>query len=215
VRLESKNSYTHGLFIASISHMPGSICGLWPAFWALGSGAWPNNGEIDILEGVNKLTTNQFTLHTSANCQMDKTTGLGALLSTDCAVGGGVGCAVTAKGSNTYGTPFNQHGGGVYAMQWTSSFIKIWFFPKGQVPHSIDIGKPTVSDFGTPQVSFAGSCDIDSHFKEHRLVFDTTFCGDWAGNIFADSGCTQSYAGNNMASCVDYVANNPSAFRQA
>lgn len=33
VRLESKNQYTHGLFILDLDHMPGSICGTWPAFW--------------------------------------------------------------------------------------------------------------------------------------------------------------------------------------
>lgn len=31
VRIESKKSYTHGLFIADISHMPASVCGTWPA----------------------------------------------------------------------------------------------------------------------------------------------------------------------------------------
>ncbi len=31
VRLTSKKSYNHGLIIADIKHMPGSICGAWPA----------------------------------------------------------------------------------------------------------------------------------------------------------------------------------------
>jgi hypothetical protein len=31
VRLEGKKDYNHGLFIADIKHMPGSICGVWPA----------------------------------------------------------------------------------------------------------------------------------------------------------------------------------------
>jgi hypothetical protein len=41
VRLESKKSYDSGLIIADISHMPGSICGSWPAFWTVGP-QWPN-----------------------------------------------------------------------------------------------------------------------------------------------------------------------------
>lgn len=32
IRIESKKTYTKGLFIADIIHMPGSICGVWPAF---------------------------------------------------------------------------------------------------------------------------------------------------------------------------------------
>lgn len=31
VRIESKKSWTHGLFIADLSHMPGGACGSWPA----------------------------------------------------------------------------------------------------------------------------------------------------------------------------------------
>lgn len=31
IRLESKEAYNHGLFIADFLHMPPSQCGLWPA----------------------------------------------------------------------------------------------------------------------------------------------------------------------------------------
>jgi hypothetical protein len=31
VRLESKRTYTHGLFVLNLGHMPGSVCGTWPA----------------------------------------------------------------------------------------------------------------------------------------------------------------------------------------
>ncbi len=31
VRITSFNQYNGGLFIADIAHMPGSICGVWPA----------------------------------------------------------------------------------------------------------------------------------------------------------------------------------------
>lgn len=44
VRIESKESFTYGLFLADIRHMPSSACGTWPAFWTLGSGTWPGNG---------------------------------------------------------------------------------------------------------------------------------------------------------------------------
>lgn len=51
VRISSKNTYSSGLIIADIYAMPHG-CSVWPAFWMVGSD-WPNNGEIDILEGVN------------------------------------------------------------------------------------------------------------------------------------------------------------------
>lgn len=31
VRISTKKTFTHGLFIADIAHMPGTICGTWPA----------------------------------------------------------------------------------------------------------------------------------------------------------------------------------------
>lgn len=31
VRVSSKNSYTHMLVVANFGHMPGGICGVWPA----------------------------------------------------------------------------------------------------------------------------------------------------------------------------------------
>jgi len=180
VRLESKNSYNHGLFLADIKHMPGSICGVWPAFWTLGDGTWPAHGELDIIEGVNTNSANQFTAHTASNCTMSFPDQTGPVLTTDCAVstGGTAGCAVGSSKSNDYGTNFNSNGGGVYAMQWTSAFIKLWFFPRNAIPASITAGTPDVTQFGTPQADFDGaSCSIDSHFVNHRLIFDTTFCG--------------------------------------
>jgi len=44
VRLISDNTYTRGLFILDLNHMPYG-CGTWPAFWLLGPD-WPTNGEI-------------------------------------------------------------------------------------------------------------------------------------------------------------------------
>lgn len=41
----------------------------WPAVWEVGAN-WPNQGEIDILEGANDVSPNQATLHTGAGCSM-------------------------------------------------------------------------------------------------------------------------------------------------
>ena len=45
LRLSSRESWTHGLFIIDLAHMPANVCGTWPALWMLGSDTWPNSGK--------------------------------------------------------------------------------------------------------------------------------------------------------------------------
>ena len=45
VRIESIPTFTQGLLVADIEHMPKSICGAWPAFWTFGDD-WPQDGEV-------------------------------------------------------------------------------------------------------------------------------------------------------------------------
>jgi hypothetical protein len=42
---------------------PGNGLGYWPAFWMLGQGQWPENGEIDIMEDVNARSQVAGTIH--------------------------------------------------------------------------------------------------------------------------------------------------------
>ncbi len=42
---------------------PAGGLGYWPAFWMLGPGQWPENGEIDIMEDVNALSEVSGTVH--------------------------------------------------------------------------------------------------------------------------------------------------------
>jgi beta-glucanase (GH16 family) len=57
----SKFDFTYGSAAARIKLTAGA--GLWPAFWALGNGAWPETGEIDIMENVGDPTWVSFALH--------------------------------------------------------------------------------------------------------------------------------------------------------
>ncbi|KAF9886818.1 hypothetical protein FE257_011065 [Aspergillus nanangensis] len=213
VRITSKKSYNHGLFILDLAHMPASICGTWPAYWLLGPN-WPTTGEIDIIEGVNSQSTNKIAGHTSAGCTISSTGFTGTAETTNCdvaAVGQAAnqGCSINLSSGNSYGTGFNEAKGGVYATEWTSGAISVWFFARGNVPGDLQSKQPNPGSWGTPRAKFAGAgCDIDAHFKGMQIVFDTTFCGDWAGATWASSGCASK-----ASSCEDYVANHPDAFK--
>ncbi|KAJ5803564.1 uncharacterized protein N7503_006014 [Penicillium pulvis] len=213
VRLTSKNTYTEGLVILDLAHMPASTCGTWPAFWMLGSD-WPNHGEIDIIEGVNQDTTNQMTLHTSDGCSISNSGFTGTLDTDNCYVeasdqSANSGCAIVNTDDSSYGDGFNNAGGGVYATEWTSDAISVWYFANASIPSDISSGSPDPSGWGTPAASFSGDCDISSHFQNLQIVFDITFCGDWAGDssVWSSSTCS-SYA----STCDSYVQNNPSVF---
>jgi beta-glucanase (GH16 family) len=42
---------------------PASGLGYWPAFWLIAPGSWPKQGEMDIMEDVNALSSHSATLH--------------------------------------------------------------------------------------------------------------------------------------------------------
>jgi hypothetical protein len=213
VRVSSNKAYTRGLIIGDIAHVPDSICGVWPAFWTVGPN-WPSSGEIDIIEGVNDMTSNTVTLHSSAGCTMEATGSKSAkLASSNCNnEGGGAGCSLSTQDTQSFGSGFNTAGGGVYAADWTSTAVNVYFFPRASIPKDITAGNPDPSTWGQPFASFPGgnTCDINSHFQNHNIIFDTTFCGGWAGDAWANSTCSSL-----APTCNEYVAQNPSAFANA
>lgn len=56
-----KFSFTYGTASARMKLAAGA--GLWPAFWALGAGRWPDTGEIDIMENVGDAGWTSVALH--------------------------------------------------------------------------------------------------------------------------------------------------------
>ncbi|KAF2146424.1 glycoside hydrolase family 16 protein [Aplosporella prunicola CBS 121167] len=210
VRIQSIDTYNRGLFILDLNHMPWG-CGTWPAWWTAGNLTnWPADGEIDIIEGVHTNTLNTNQAYTSDGCSVAGTGQTGVADDLNCSDG----CGSTAGSYGSYGGDFNTDGG-VYAMEWTSSFIRVWFFPRGRIPPTITTAAPDPAEFGTPMANFQGNCDIDAHFINHQIIFDITFCGDWAGPAYQDAGCPMYQGMDSWDSCKHFVAGNPDKFSDA
>jgi hypothetical protein len=103
------------------------------------------------------------------------------------------------------------------AMEWTSEVIQIWNFGPNNIPSNLKNGNPDTSTWGTPQFTTAqGSCDIDAHFQDQQVVFNTDFCGSYAGldYFWQQTSCYKSNP-TKYATCVDYVAANPAMYENA
>lgn len=210
VRLESKKQYGEGLFIFDVKHSPYG-CGTWPALWLSDTSNWPANGEIDILESTNNAADgNQMTLHTSDGCTMGvKRLMTGSSLESNCynATNDNAGCGVQTA-TDTIGALYNQGQGGIMAVEWRTEGIRMWGFDRDSVPSDVTSGSPDPSSWGTASADFPNTeCDIGSHFRNQSIIANIDLCGQYAGGVYAESGCP--------GTCTDYVANNPTAFTNA
>lgn len=198
-------------------------CSIWPALWSANLNTWPKGSEIDIIgkllffaeriisnldhddvEGVNKNTQDQVTIHTGDTCTLVPDQPVqSTLISTQCETIGGDndGCAYRVNDLDSYGKGFNDLAGGVYAWKWEDAGISVWFFPRPTIPQDISDFQPDPSSWGEPVATFPNDpeCDIANIFYDHQIVFDITFCGDWAGADYPNSGCP--------GTCAEAVAN--------
>uniref|UniRef100_L2FPG3 Beta-1,3-endoglucanase n=1 Tax=Colletotrichum fructicola (strain Nara gc5) TaxID=1213859 RepID=L2FPG3_COLFN len=210
VRIESKSQYQKGLFVADFSHFPKPTCGAWPAFWTVGN-PWPAAGEIDIVETWNLDNVNKVVIHTDGDigeCRINGTGMTGTVSKPNCAnyaagQSDNEGCAGLDSSA-----PFGSAEGGVYAMEWTDTAIKVWGFTHANVPADI-ANNPNPDTWGTP--SFTTSvCEASKVFGEAKMVLNSNFCGvaGDTGIWDAENGC-QAQTG---LTCKEWVANNPAAF---
>ncbi|KAK4575093.1 hypothetical protein LTR86_000945 [Recurvomyces mirabilis] len=218
VRISSKKQYDQGLFIFDVLNSPYG-CSTWNALWLADETDWPLNGEIDVMEAVNKANTGvQTTLHTSNNCKMNvKRKETGKALTTNCwnETDSNAGCGVQGP-VDSYGSGFNANGGGIYAMELRDAGIRVWFFARDNIPSNIptDVANTTAPDpsvWPEPLADFPSThCDISSHFKNQSIIANIDLCGDWAGSTSVystESGCP--------GTCSNFVATNATAFDTA
>jgi len=216
-RITSHKQYTDSVVVLDIKHVPFG-CATWPAFWTVDLNQWPSGGEIDIIEGVNNVQTNFATLHTATGCTMPQTRSQnGSTVSTDCSAAhnGNQGCVTAITSSGSYGDSLNNMGGGWYVMKRTQADgVYVWFWGRNDpsVPDAVRLASNDINpddSWGMPDARFpsTSSCEFSNYFKAHQLVFDTTFCGDYAGGVYSQT-CGPD-------SCEAYVNDNPQAFKDA
>ncbi|KAF9645871.1 hypothetical protein BDM02DRAFT_3172556 [Thelephora ganbajun] len=199
VRISSWAQYNTGLFILDLDKVPWG-CATWPAYWLLGNGQWPNYGEVDIIEGVHDNSHNQVAFHTKTGCYLDSSVNItGSILQRngspnlvcDGNINDNSGCGTLEWSRASYGEYFDSQGGGVFATKWDENEITAWSFYRAAIPQDILAGTPNPSGWGIPAAKLVAThCNpLSSYFINMSIVFDITFCGDWAGNSYTTSGC--------------------------
>ncbi|KAG1867837.1 glycoside hydrolase family 16 protein [Suillus subalutaceus] len=226
VRITTQATFNGGLVVMDAVHMP-TGCGTWPAFWTNGPN-WPAGGEIDIVEGVNNYTNNQATIHTNPGCVLPSSSSAslnisGTLVaSTDCSASqtDNQGCGIRSNSSNSFGSGFNEIGGGVYAMLWDDTGIKVYFFPRGSIPSDISAKAPQPQNWPAPMADWPSTdCNPYQFFNNNSAIFDTTLCGDWAGGVWTGTGvpgqtvsCAQQ---TGFSTCSAFVQASGGSFTEA
>ena len=127
-----------------------------------------------------------------------------------------------ASGIPSYGTAFNDIGGGVFATLIDPFGVRIWFFPRNDIPADITANSPNPpgramnapganSTWPTPNARFEGpGNDFGTHFKDMQIVINTAFCGDWAGKSWNENETCKNLA----PTCEEYVSANSGAFEE-
>ncbi|WVF71645.1 hypothetical protein IAT40_006453 [Kwoniella sp. CBS 6097] len=177
------------------------------------------NATTGLSANPNPQVANVVALHTSDTCTITGGTYMnGQVGETQCSayVSGNTGCGIkmTGNANGTYGAPFNAVGGGWYAM-WrdleNSGGVYVYYWPRDSASVPEDVRNPNtattnVAEWGVPSANLSvPTCKKD--FGKHVIVFDLTFCGDYAGATYTATGCP--------GSCASFVRSNPAAFSEA
>jgi beta-glucanase (GH16 family) len=196
-RIQTANKFTqqYGHVEARIQVPNGS--GLWPAFWMLGGGNWPTDGEIDIMEVVGRDPNRLFgTLH-----------------------GPGYSGGNSYGGQLVAGSPWYQtfHN---YAVDWSSNLI-VWTVDGQEyfraTPQSLQAAKGNVSWVYTHPFFVILNLAVGGNFgqgnpaglpAESKMLIDYVHVST-SNTTPPPSGGGQALKSNLNGRCIDIPAANP------
>jgi len=104
------------------------------------------------------------------------------------------GCGYKFPSDNSAGYKFNEDGGGVYAMELTypDNQVTIWFWSRKDPLMPKTWEQPDPSHWKTQEGNSIKFKPCPGHFKNLKMVLNTTLCGDWAGSVW--NGPSGDYA---------------------
>jgi beta-glucanase (GH16 family) len=161
---------------ASIEQPAGGL-GYWPAFWMLGPGRWPENGELDIMEDVNALSKHSGAVHcgTDPGGPCHETDGIGSGL---------LACAGCQSGYHTYTIIVNRTHASAESVTWYLDGAE--FF--------------TVNESRLPTATWRAAIDHD-----FSIILDLAVGGGYPDGVCHCTGPTSATASGGTMS-VRYVA---------
>uniref|UniRef100_A0A7S4SGA6 GH16 domain-containing protein n=1 Tax=Alexandrium monilatum TaxID=311494 RepID=A0A7S4SGA6_9DINO len=193
------------LVAVKLSDSP-SGCGVWPAFWVLNSEkTWPEGAELDIFEWSDDFPA-ASTLHTGKThpCFLDAHEANKCFRQVDgnhhweCTTDyfpptgpKKVGCSVNTP-ERQVGEYYHTHPG-VVAMEWTSTYIKVFHIAESEIPEDLLNDKPrpaTWDRFITAYYPFDEKACPNRNvtMRPQEIVFNIQVCGDWAGGAWEKPG---------------------------
>lgn len=129
---------------------------------------------------VNLQTTNQYAMHTVAGCSPanDASQLTGTIGETNCNATNGAGCTVVDPSTASYGTGFNEAGGGAWVTELAEEGVSIWFIPRASMPAAINANASSIdtSSLGTPTAYWpsSGCAPIANFINQQQAIIDIT-----------------------------------------
>lgn len=232
-KVVTKQKWTYFLMAAKFNHIPWG-CGTWPAFWTRSPDvAWPNGGELDILEYTNEIGS-RSSLHVGVanKCTLDqsefKKPGCPQFVEAEFNFTGdsncvthypeAIGCAPNRlplmTGQEMAAAPV------ILAAEWTKEFLKVFRIPASQMPADLESGTPTPDQwdqfvvayypFAASERNNPGSCPNSANLmKAQQLVLQLGFCGDWGAKVWLNSTCANNKGPALPSQCVAVDPHNP------